>query len=189
MGEDPLICLAFHQDSGQGFYCLCREKRSKNGEVNPLNPRQTIHLPSAPLICRSSRRLPQSTPGTGPPCRATRRALTGPRIWSNRIRIARPGEDPDALPYDLQAHRLLAPARVSLVQQGLHLGLPQRAHLQPSLAQSLHRLGQSGAHGTPAREQPPPLVGEFNAGTISARFRRWSRKPGSVHPVKASGSQ
>ena len=59
-------------------------------------------------------------------------------------------QDPHLLPFDLQEHRLLAPAGTGAVQQGPDLGLPQRAHAQPPAAPGLHLPGQGGAHGTPA---------------------------------------
>jgi len=59
-------------------------------------------------------------------------------------------EDPDVLPFDLQEHRLPAPAGAGAVQQGSDLGVPQTSHPQPPAAERFHLPGQGRAHRTPA---------------------------------------
>jgi hypothetical protein len=94
------------------------------------------------------------------------------------------GDSPFPLRIDFDS---VPPARAGVpLRRGKDRWNPRIHRVQGAQGRGTASPGSAGA-GSRASALRTSISGEFNAGTISARFHRWSRKPGSVHPVKASG--
>jgi hypothetical protein len=128
---------------------------------------------SAPPARRRKSRLPQSTPSTGPPIRATawatRKARAGPRIWSNRIRIARPAKT-----------RTCSPSISTSIG----------SHCQPGRARS-SRAWTSGSCGLRSSHRSPSSGGEPGSprlwGHLPEAYPAILQDYGQPSPVRTKG--